>query len=43
MPNISKCERGALKVGMVTAAPTIIRVSVAPDVKKWLEIMSVVA
>lgn len=46
MPNISKHERGLLKVGMVTAARTILRVwksTVAPDVKKWIEMMSEVA
>ena len=46
MLNIPKYERGVLKVGMVTAARTILRVwrsTVAPDVKKWMEMMSEVA
>ena len=46
MLNIPKHERGVLKVGMVTAARTILREwksTVAPDVKKWMEMMSEVA
>lgn len=46
MPNIHKHERGVLKVGMVTAARTILRLwksTEAPDVKKWMEMMSEVA